>query len=97
MIRDNFGGMKRLSARVDGTVQGVGFRMFVRREAARRRLTGYVRNREDGSVETVAEGPEESLRELAAQLRRGPAGAVVQRLETEWSEATGEFSRFEIR
>jgi acylphosphatase len=42
---------------VEGRVQGVGFRAFVAREAARLQLDGWVRNRRDGSVETVAMGP----------------------------------------
>ena len=88
---------RRLSARARGTVQGVGFRMFVLREALRLGLRGYVRNCPDGSVETVAEGPEEKLWELEALLRRGPALSSVSGIETEWTDAAGEFDRFDIR
>jgi acylphosphatase len=89
-------GTCRLTARVEGVVQGVGFRVFVLREARRLRLTGTVRNCADGSVEAAAEGAVESLRTLVTALRRGPAGAVVRHVDARYSEATGEFSGFSI-
>ena len=89
--------LQRLSARVRGRVQGVGFRAFVASQARRLGVTGYVRNCEDGSVEAVAEGPPERLRELEGALRRGPTGATVERVEAHWSGATGEFGGFRIR
>ncbi|HTE18173.1 MAG TPA: acylphosphatase [Armatimonadota bacterium] len=93
----NDSGPKRLVARVSGRVQGVGFRQFVRHEAEQHALTGAVRNREDGSVEVVAEGTEASLGALLAALARGPVLARVERIESRSTEATGEFARFEIR
>jgi acylphosphatase len=62
---------------VEGRVQGVGFRAFVAREAARRGLSGWVRNRRDGSVETVAVGPSGVIEEFAALTRRGPWASRV--------------------
>jgi len=62
---------------VQGRVQGVGFRAFVAREAARLRLDGWVRNRFDGSVETVGAGPSTSIEEFAVSVRRGPSLARV--------------------
>ncbi len=90
-------GLERLRARVRGFVQGVGFRAFVVREARRLGLRGFVRNCPDGSVEVVAEGPEERLRELEALLRRGPSGAVVRDVEARREPATREFPGFDIR
>ena len=87
---------RRLTARVEGVVQGVGFRAFAAREARRLRLSGTVRNCPDGSVEVVAEGAPESLRALETALRRGPPGAVVRRVDTTYSEARGEFTGFSI-
>jgi len=87
---------KRLEAQVFGVVQGVGFRMFVRREARRQGLSGCVRNCADGSVEAVAEGTEAQLRELLQALARGPHGSRVDRVESRWLEARGEFAGFEI-
>ena len=66
---------------VFGRVQGVGYRYFVLRQAERLGLTGFARNRPDGSVEVVAEGPDETLGELAAQLEQGPAFSSVSGVE----------------
>ena len=85
---------QRLHATVRGKVQGVGFRWFVERAARSLGLTGWVRNREDRSVELVAEGPPAVLDRLAAALHEGPPGASVDAVEQRRGEATGEFSRF---
>ncbi len=88
---------KRLTALVYGRVQGVFFRETTRREAQRRNLSGWVRNERDGSVRVVAEGPEEALQELEQYLHHGPSAARVERVETEWDEASGAFSGFNVR
>ena len=62
---------------VHGRVQGVGYRYFVQREANARRVTGFVRNLPDGSVEVVAEADEPAIAALEAELRRGPSFARV--------------------
>lgn len=87
---------KRLTARIEGRVQGVGFRAFTSRQGQRLRLTGSVRNLADGSVELVAEGSEERLQELLTQVRRGPSGAVVTGVEASWAEASGDLKPFGI-
>jgi len=87
----------RLKAKVYGLVQGVGFRYFVKREAQRLGLTGWVKNNPDGSVEVLAEGEEASLRELLSLLQRGPTFAVVDRVEYSWEKWKGEFAGFDIR
>lgn len=89
--------MKRLTAQVFGTVQGVGYRVFVQGVATKLGLNGYARNCGDGSVEVVVEGSEAALDLLLESLRRGPVGARVSHLETVFSEATGEFTGFFIR
>jgi len=66
---------------VSGMVQGVGFRWFVARHARTLGLTGYARNLPNGSVEVVADGPEDALPALEELLRRGPASAQVDRVE----------------
>lgn len=88
---------KRLHLRITGVVQGVFYRAYTREEAGRLGLTGWVRNREDGSVEAVAEGPEPALRELAAWCHRGSPSSVVDRVEERWEPPTGEFSGFGVR
>jgi len=87
----------RLSAIVHGVVQGVNFRYYTRRQASRLGLVGYVRNKWDGTVEVVAEGQREVLERLLDWLHVGPRSAVVERVDARWGEATGEFSRFEVR
>jgi len=62
---------------VVGRVQGVGFRWFVREQARRWGVCGWVRNCADGSVEIAAAGADESLAGLLAAVRRGPEGAAV--------------------
>ncbi len=68
---------------VEGRVQGVGFRAFVAREAARLHLAGWVRNRLDGAVETVAAGPAAAIEPFAAAVRRGPSQARVDAFRLE--------------
>jgi acylphosphatase len=87
----------RLVAVVHGDVQGVGFRWFVVREASRLGLTGWVANRADGAVEVVAEGPADDLERLAIELREGPSGASVSRLELHREPARRDLVDFVIR
>ncbi len=87
----------RLTAIVHGRVQGVFFRDFTRRVAIGLGLTGYVRNRLDGTVEAVAEGRREDLEKLLQQLEVGPSSARVDRVDGQWQDPTGEFHRFEVR
>lgn len=68
---------------VAGRVQGVGFRMFVAREADRRGLRGWVRNRRDGAVEAVIAGPPAHVEEMIDALRRGPPASRVDAVEIE--------------
>ncbi len=65
---------------VEGMVQGVGYRHFVRRAALRLGVSGWVRNRDDGSVEALVAGPPAEVEMLLADMRRGPRGAMVTRL-----------------
>lgn len=70
-----------LRLRVYGTVQGVGFRYFVRQNARHLSLHGYVRNLTDGSVELEAAGPPDALADLRRTVAHGPPGAAVTRIE----------------
>ncbi|HEY5119548.1 MAG TPA: acylphosphatase [Anaerolineales bacterium] len=90
-------GKKRLHAEVYGEVQGVGFRAFVLRRAMGLALTGWVRNRFDGSVELIAEGSRAALESLLADISRGPSAATVERVEESWEEPTSEFRMFGLR
>jgi acylphosphatase len=89
--------VKRLEAVVKGRVQGVGFREFVRHEAATRGITGYVRNSDDGrDVELVAEGDDAAIDDLARVLHEGPRFARVEHVDERYSEAGGGFAKFSV-
>jgi acylphosphatase len=87
----------RLHAVVEGRVQGVGFRYFVEEQAIQLGLTGWVRNRWEGTVETVAESDRQKLEAFLAVLRRGPRSSFVTDVRVEWMPYTGEFNHFSIR
>lgn len=88
---------ERLTARITGRVQGVGFRWWVRRHADRLGLVGWVMNADDErSVEIVAEGATAALAELERLLHAGPAGAVVEAVDARRGPASGEFGGFGI-
>jgi len=91
-------GMARLSATVYGRVQGVYFRYFVRNIARELGLKGYVRNLGSGdAVEIQAEGEKPQLDRLLEQLKMGPPGARVRRVEIDWSDYSEQFTDFGIR
>ncbi|MGQ0524579.1 MAG: acylphosphatase [Betaproteobacteria bacterium] len=81
--------------RIRGHVQGVGYRMYVVRKAREGGLTGWVRNRLDGSVEAEVQGTSAAVDAMIAAARRGPAGAVVTGVEV--SAASGQHQGFEVR
>lgn len=88
---------ERVRVVFSGAVQGVGFRYTARDAARRVGVTGWVRNLSDGSVETMCEGERECLVRFLAAIRQGPMRDNIRDMATSWSEATGEFARFEIR
>ena len=87
----------RLHAYIEGRVQGVGFRAFVQREAVKLGLTGWVRNRWDRTVETVAEGPRSDLESFLSALHRGPRASNVTGVRVSWGEAEGGYESFRSR
>jgi acylphosphatase len=90
-------GTKRIHAIVHGRVQGVGFRAFTASSATQHNLTGWVRNRYSGTVETVAEGSQAALESFLKDINTGPGPANVTQVDTDWQTATGEFSTFRVR
>jgi acylphosphatase len=86
-----------LQATVRGRVHGVFFRAFVETRAEELKLTGYVRNRPDGTVEVRVEGERPKLEKLVEYLKAGPPAARVEEVVAEWAEYTGIFSRFNVR
>lgn len=86
----------RVHLRVWGRVQGVFFRASTRDKAVLLGLRGWVRNRADGTVEAVAEGPEDALQRLVTWVHRGPPIADVAEVEVVWEEEAG-LRGFEVR
>ena len=81
---------------VQGQVQGVGYRFFAQRAAARHQVTGYVKNLPDGRVEAWVEGSAEQIEAFKSELAAGPAYAVVANLEEINLDPTNCFSSFRI-
>jgi acylphosphatase len=88
---------RRLEATIFGHVQGVSFRYYTIREAARLHLTGWVANKSNGTVRVIAEGPQESLQELSRFLLEGSPLAHVDHVQADWLKATNEFTSFNVR
>ncbi len=86
----------QIHIRVDGHVQGVGFRYFVYDFAQSKALTGWVRNRHNGEVEVLAEGTRSDLEDLLTHVRRGPSRSMVTDVKFDWSEATNLYDRFSM-
>jgi acylphosphatase len=80
---------------ISGRVQGVGFRYSLAEEAERRGVTGWVRNRRDGTVEAVVYGASDAVEAVLVWARRGPRGAHVTGVQVD--DVPGRFERFETR
>lgn len=87
----------RLSARVFGMVQGVGFRFWTMGKAEELGLTGLVKNLDDGSVSVIAEGPPAQVEELLDWLKSDNTPGRVERVEDTLSAAEGAFHGFRAR
>jgi acylphosphatase len=87
----------RLTAWVQGYVQGVGFRWWTRARALELGLSGYASNRPDGRVEVVAQGPRDSCRRLLDLLRSGNTPGLVQNVAADWSAASEPLQGFTAR
>ncbi len=80
-----------------GKVQGVFFRANTERKAIELRIAGWVRNRDDGSVQAVFEGPKNRIDELISWCQKHQPYAKVDDIEINWEEYQNEFDDFEIR
>lgn len=81
---------------ISGTVQGVGYRFFAQRAAARHQVLGYVRNLEDGRVESLAEGDVKAVEEFKHELLAGPNFSSVEHIEEIVLEPENLYSSFRI-
>jgi acylphosphatase len=82
-----------LQLKIQGVVQGVGYRWAMSQAARRFGVVGWVRNRRDGSVEAMVAGSQDAVANIVAWAQRGPDSAVVRAVETLPGE--GEFKTFE--
>jgi acylphosphatase len=81
--------------KIIGRVQGVGFRYFMERKARELGVTGWVRNRHDGTVEAMVQGTPAAVEAMIAAARQGPRSAIVTDVKV--SEGSGEFGVFSSR
>ena len=86
----------RIHLIIEGRVQGVWFRDSTRREAVSLGVFGWVRNRPDGTVEVVAEGPEDQVGKLITWCNHGPPAAGVSQVHESREKWQGEFKFFDI-
>ena len=87
---------RTVQVRIEGRVQGVGYRAFVEMRAVELGLSGWVRNRRDGSVEAVLQGSPEAVAAILEACRAGPPTARVARVDV-IGEGVGAFDGFEVR
>jgi acylphosphatase len=81
---------------IEGRVQGVWFRDSTRREALALGVTGWVKNRPDGTVEVLAEGLQDQVRNLVAWCHHGPSAAEVDKVKEKEEPWEGNFESFDI-
>ena len=81
---------------ISGQVQGVGYRYFAQRSAARHQVRGYVKNLDDGRVEAFAQGTAKQVDEFKHDLIAGPSYSKVDEIEETVLEPTSAYSTFRI-
>ena len=82
--------MKAVLVRITGIVQGVGYRYWTEQAARTHELSGWVRNRRDGSVEALIAGPDDVVDEMLAAFRSGPPASEVEDVIVEPAEMPSE-------
>jgi acylphosphatase len=88
--------IRTVHLRIEGRVQGVGYRAFVERQAIGLGLSGWVRNRRDGSVEAVLQGIPGTVEAMIELCRSGPPASRVDRVDVV-GEGVGAFDGFEVK
>lgn len=81
---------------ISGFVHGVGFRQFIKRQALKLGLTGWVKNLTDNRVEAVFSGSKDQIEKIITICRKGPFLSEVDSVETIWEENESNFREFEI-
>jgi acylphosphatase len=88
--------IRTVHIRIEGRVQGVGYRAWLETTALELQLCGWVRNRHDRSVEAVLQGSAEKVADMLHRCEQGPAAAQVTRVEV-IGEGVGVYNGFEVR
>jgi acylphosphatase len=86
----------RIKVYISGVVQGVFFRVSMRKKGIELGLQGFVQNLDEGCVYAVVEGEETSIRKLVEWCNKGPPGAIVEEVKVKLEEYKGEFQAFKI-
>lgn len=89
--------MQQAHVFISGSVQGVGYRQFVKSTAKKLGLTGWVRNSEDGGVEVVLQGEKDMVEKMIALCKQGPFLSEVKQIGFEWEEGPESYSDFSIK
>ncbi len=82
---------------IEGKVQGVFYRIWVRSKAKKLGLVGWVKNLTDGRVEAVFEGPKETIKEIIDSCWAGPSASKVEKVGVKWEKVSNRHESFEIR
>jgi len=89
--------MKRIHLIIHGKVHGVFYRDKTKRKGTELGLKGFVKNLEGGTVEVIAEGPENRLNELIEFCKNNPGYSKVEKVNVKKEKATNEFEDFRVR
>jgi len=88
--------LKQVRVYISGRVQGVGFRWWVQKQAQSLKLTGWIKNLDDGRVEVLAQGDKGNLDILLKSLNHGPRFSEVKKFDISWEKEKNEFEGFKI-
>lgn len=88
--------LKQVRVIISGRVQGVGFRWWVQKQAQNLKLSGWIKNLDDGRVELVMQGKKNNLNLLLESIKHGPRFSEVEEVNVSWEEEKNEFEGFKI-
>jgi len=88
---------KRVVLKISGRVQGVFYRINTKEKATKLNIGGYIKNKLDGTVNIIAEGEKNNLKELVKWCYQGSPSAKVENVDEKWEKYTGGFNNFEIK
>lgn len=87
---------KRVQLIIFGEVQGVSFRFLAKRQALINNLSGTVKNKKDRTVEIIAEGEEDDIKNMIEWCNKGPEFSHVEKIDLKWDKFKGSYKSFEI-